>query len=520
MGRALLNQSMGTNVHIAIKMAVIVVVAGVGVFVASSWGRSNKHRDDLASRQAVFQQVWHTIGTKFYDRDMNGFDWLAVRTVYERKVRATKNSFDLYWHVLRPMTAVLESSHVGVTPPSSNRKDVSEPSASLNSRESELDSCAGLVIHDGRRPVSSRILRVNRDSPLYAFGVRLGWRFYGFSSEESDSRRIVLAFRSTSGEFEDVILNAGEGNEDIDMALVREDLAMFGRAKLQAKDPSEALTLGSLGISISVGQLGTMASVIDVENGSIAERSGIEPGSKFQEFQLKPLDSGKRHFEGKLVSPMGQSYAAKFDFQCAAGNLNSVRVSRQLPNDVLYLRFDVFDDGAAQWIGDELHRANPRAVILDLRRNVGGKVSELREVMGRFLPPGTTLVVMSGPESTEDCKTSASPIGFRGPMAVLIGPRSASAAEISASALKHYKRAELYGLDTFGNVLRAIAFPLEDGGSVVVATHDVRGPDGKRIENIGVKVDHEVKQTLATVRSGRDVVIDRAFADLSRASSN
>ena len=51
----------------------------------------------------------------------------------------------------------------------------------------------------------------------------------------------------------------------------------------------------------------------------------------------------------------------------------------------------------------------------------------------------------------------------------------------------------------------------------MVATHDVRGPDGKRIENVGVKVDHEVRQTLATVRSGHDVVIDRALADLARA---
>ena len=100
-------------------------------------------------------------------------------------------------------------------------------------------------------------------------------------------------------------------------------------------------------------------------------------------------------------------------------------------------------------------------------------------------------------------------------MAVLVGPNTASAAEISANALKVHKRAKLYGINSFGNVLQGYYFALDDGGVVMVATHDVRGPDGKRLENVGVKVDHEVRQTLATVRSGRDVVIDRALADLA-----
>ena len=61
---------------------------------------------------------------------------------------------------------------------------------------------------------------------------------------------------------------------------------------------------------------------------------------------------------------------------------------------------------------------------------------------------------MSGPEGTEDSTASASPVVFHGPLAVLVGPNTASAAEISANALKVHKRAELYGLDSFGNVLQ------------------------------------------------------------------
>jgi carboxyl-terminal processing protease len=112
---------------------------------------------------------------------------------------------------------------------------------------------------------------------------------------------------------------------------------------------------------------------------------------------------------------------------------------------------------------------------------------------------------------------SSAPGVFKGPLAVLLSPLSSSASEVSASALRENERALLYGQDTLGNVLVANTFQLLDGGILQVATADVRGADGRRLENVGVKVDKQLKPTLAAIKDGRDVVLEAALTDLKQA---
>jgi C-terminal processing protease CtpA/Prc len=75
----------------------------------------------------------------------------------------------------------------------------------------------------------------------------------------------------------------------------------------------------------------------------------------------------------------------------------------------------------------------------------------------------------------------------------------------------------LYGQHTGGDVLLASSFQLADGGIVQVATADIRGADGRRLEDEGVKVDKEVRPTLAAIRASRDLVLEAAQTDLALA---
>jgi carboxyl-terminal processing protease len=103
---------------------------------------------------------------------------------------------------------------------------------------------------------------------------------------------------------------------------------------------------------------------------------------------------------------------------------------------------------------------------------------------------------------------------FTGPLAVLIGPTSASAAEITAAALQDQHRARVIGRPSAGSTLTALDFPLPDGGKAQIAIGDLVRPRGQRIEGIGVVPDVGVMPSIEDVRAGRDPALDRALLEL------
>ncbi len=97
---------------------------------------------------------------------------------------------------------------------------------------------------------------------------------------------------------------------------------------------------------------------------------------------------------------------------------------------------------------------------------------------------------------------------------MLIGPASASGAEVFASALKLNHRAKLIGRVTNGSLMFSEHFPLPDGGTVQIPVAAFLDADGKTIEGVGVAPDIEVIPTFTEVRAGRDATLERAEAEL------
>jgi len=106
---------------------------------------------------------------------------------------------------------------------------------------------------------------------------------------------------------------------------------------------------------------------------------------------------------------------------------------------------------------------------------------------------------------------------FVGPLVVLTGPRTFSAAEDFLVVLKASRRATLVGERTGGSTGQPLSIPdLPAGGSArVCAKRDV-APDGTEFVGIGVIPDVEVAPTAADVAARRDVVFERGLDELRR----
>jgi carboxyl-terminal processing protease len=140
---------------------------------------------------------------------------------------------------------------------------------------------------------------------------------------------------------------------------------------------------------------------------------------------------------------------------------------------------------------------NVDGVVIDLRNNGGGSLSEAVELTGLFIDRGPVVQVReSGGRVQVDSDTTAG-VTWEGPLAVLINRGSASASEIFAGAIQDYGRGLIIGETTFGkgtvqNLVDLDRWPTVDGkrfGQVKLTIAQFFLPGGSSTQNKGVVPD-------------------------------
>ena len=172
--------------------------------------------------------------------------------------------------------------------------------------------------------------------------------------------------------------------------------------------------------------------------------------------------------------------------------IESVR-SEQLPNAVAYLAVAGFQEQTTQQARDALGGlAKPTAVVLDLRGNSGGVLTQASELIDAFVSRGELVVVRSaeGSEVAQAEEEVAVPLEV--PIVVLLDEESASAAEIVAGGLQALGRAVVVGRTSFGKgtvqMVRAAApYGQELALKLTLAEWMVAG--GRKIQSVGVVPD-------------------------------
>lgn len=115
---------------------------------------------------------------------------------------------------------------------------------------------------------------------------------------------------------------------------------------------------------------------------------------------------------------------------------------------------------------DELLEENVDAVIVDLRNNGGGSLSEANQLVGLFIETGATVQIRySGIRNgfTRSFGDNNPEITYDGPLAVLVNRTSASASEIFAGAIQDYQRGIVLGGQTFGKGTVQEIIPMDYG---------------------------------------------------------
>jgi carboxyl-terminal processing protease len=152
----------------------------------------------------------------------------------------------------------------------------------------------------------------------------------------------------------------------------------------------------------------------------------------------------------------------------------------------------------------DLKKQGAEKLILDLRGNGGGSLSECVDILNMWLPKGQKIVETKGKlkRANNEYKTRLEPIDTVMPLVVLVNKETASASEITSGALQDLKRGVIIGTRTYGKGLVQIPnIDLPYNANLKLTTSRYYLPSGRGIEmKDGLKPDVEVKpDTLANI---------------------
>lgn len=152
-----------------------------------------------------------------------------------------------------------------------------------------------------------------------------------------------------------------------------------------------------------------------------------------------------------------------------------------------YIRFTNFTQDCIEDVKsafNSLKTNNPQQIILDLRGNPGGLLTEAVEIVNLFVGPGNEVVSTKGKVKNFDevFKTTKAALDEKIPLAVIINRSSASASEIVAGAIQDLDRGIIVGQRSYGKGLVQITRPLSYNTQLKVTTAKYYIPSGRCIQ--------------------------------------
>jgi len=244
---------------------------------------------------------------------------------------------------------------------------------------------------------------------------------------------------------------------------------------------------GYQGIGIEVEQDGPRLLILDVTRDGPAAKAGLRPGDELLAIDgtatttlaiaQKALREGAERALTLEVRRGDQPVQVQVNTHLIPQE--AVRSDR-LPGDVLYIRLDQFQDGAAAAIDEAYTSAMPpKGLILDLRDNPGGLLEEAVAVTDLFLAGGPIVSTYMRPDGGRETFPAAPGEELEDiPLVVLANDGSASASEVLIGALQDTGRATVLGTRTYGKGSIQNVYEHRDGSALKLTVGQYFTPSG------------------------------------------
>jgi len=274
---------------------------------------------------------------------------------------------------------------------------------------------------------------------------------------------------------------------------------------------------GGLGIQVTTER--GIVKVISPLDGTPAAKAGIRANDLITHIDGKPiigisLREAVKMMRGPVDSRITIKIRRKgvdpFDVTIVRAIITVKSVRHRTIGNIGYIRITAFTQQTKVGLDAALaeFRRKPgkawRGVVLDLRNNPGGLLSQAIDVTDSFLERGE-IVSTRGREAKISSRYNAKKGDMADglPIVVLINGGSASASEIVAGALQDHRRAIVMGTKSFGKGSVQTVVPLGSQGAMRLTTARYFTPSGRSIQAKGIVPDIIVEQAKLTALTPR-----------------
>lgn len=267
------------------------------------------------------------------------------------------------------------------------------------------------------------------------------------------------------------------------------------------------------GLGIEVTQEDGYVKVVSPMDGTPADEAGMEAGdfvtsvdgTSLLGLTLEQAVELMRGPVGSeiILTVVREGVDEPFEVSIVRDTIKLTAVRSRLEGDSVVLRVTTFNrqtfpnlkDGLAKQIEEAGGEDKVNGIVLDLRNNPGGLLTQAIAVSDAFLDKGE--IVSTRGRNTRDSErynATEGDLANGKPIVVLINGGSASASEIVAGALQDHRRAVVVGTKSFGKGSVQTVVPVRGDGAMRLTTSRYYTPSGRSIQALGVSPDIIVVQ--------------------------
>ncbi|MAQ31802.1 MAG: peptidase S41 [Flavobacteriales bacterium] len=262
------------------------------------------------------------------------------------------------------------------------------------------------------------------------------------------------------------------------------------------------------GIGSGIRKLDDFVVITEPFKNSPADLSGLKIGDKIVSINGEDMEKeSTENVSNLLKGTPGTSVTVTIERNNAVKKMEITRDKihnstvphyEMIEDEIGYIKLNKFQRKSALEIKNALKELdtssnnNLNGLILDLRDNGGGVLSQCLEIVNLFIPKGDTMLIAKGKDATWDKEyiSSQDPLYENLPIVVLINERSASASEIVAGCLQDLDRGIVLGKTSFGKGLIQQNKKIAYNTQLKVTVAKYYTPSGRCIQ----KIDTDEKQ--------------------------
>lgn len=278
-------------------------------------------------------------------------------------------------------------------------------------------------------------------------------------------------------------------------------------SKEDMKDYMEDTTGNFVGVGIYMVQdtKENKIMVLSPIKGSPAEKAGIQPGDYIiavdgVEYTGEQMSTVSNKIKGESgttvkIKILRENETKEYELKREKITVNPVE-GKVLENNIGYIEFSSFDEGTADLFKnkfEELQKQGIKSLIIDLRNNGGGIVSEALKIADYVLEKDQVILYEVAKNNNETVEKSENNPIINMPIIVLTNENTASSSEILAGALKDNGKAKIVGEKTYGKGVIQQLLTLPDGSGLKITSEEYLTPNKTKINGVGIEPDETIK---------------------------